>query len=186
MFSKMSFEQLARFYGALTELESLYGKTAVMDAIKEMSDRLDQEVKPKITYDVKMADLMEIPEMDPVIFQPGEMVHVIDQEAGIDIEIPAGQIKMDLPFEPDPEEDQPEKRKKRKPKRTRQRIQAEAIAKDHGQTIEEFLVDRYYKQGMKQEAIGDLLGVNQTSISSWIREIPQKTIKRLVGGSNEQ
>jgi DNA-directed RNA polymerase specialized sigma subunit len=47
LFTKLSFDQLSRFYGALSELETCYGKEKVREAIVIMSDKLDAEIQKK-------------------------------------------------------------------------------------------------------------------------------------------
>lgn len=46
MFERLSFDELSRFYGAIAGLEKTYGHENVKEALKVMSDKLDQ-VKPQ-------------------------------------------------------------------------------------------------------------------------------------------
>lgn len=64
MFNKLSFDQLSRFYGALSELETCYGKDKVRQAITEMSDRLDAEVNKRKVNHGQMSLFDEVKE-DP-------------------------------------------------------------------------------------------------------------------------
>lgn len=91
-----------------------------------------------------------------------------------------GQLKL---FEGNPEPSK--KKKKQKPKRTQPRVVAEEIAKDRGHTLDEFLAIHYYNYKMKQIEIANILGVSQETISTWIRDVPQQTIQRIVGASDE-
>lgn len=78
-----------------------------------------------------------------------------------------------------------EKEPKKRNRKTAKRRNAESIAKSFGKTLDEYLVYLYHDQKMDQYRMSDALGVSQECISRWLREIPQQTIKRLVGGANE-
>jgi DNA-directed RNA polymerase specialized sigma subunit len=169
MFNKLSFEELAEFYGALATLENHYGKEATHKAIREMSKQLDQPRTGGI--------------LSRVTFDGNEIGKAISITADKIAKQAKERTPIQMSFD-DPEE-APEPKKAKKVKRTRQRVRAEEIAKEHGQTVEEFIIDQFYNQKKLQKEIGRVLGVSQETISSWIRGVPQKTIKRLVGKTDE-
>ncbi len=50
MFSKLSFDELSKFYSAISILESSYGKKAVAEALENMSKQLDESARKQTEH----------------------------------------------------------------------------------------------------------------------------------------
>lgn len=57
--------------------------------------------------------------------------------------------------------------------------EAERVAVDLGyKSLNDLLIEKYYKQEKRQRDIAELFGCNQRTISTWINEIPKSQLKR--------
>lgn len=186
MFNKLSFEELAEIYGSLATLEKHYGKEVVRDAIKEMADRLDQQLnQPRIQYQV---DLNALSAVDQPELKDGDKVTVIDEEAGINVECEYKDGQLAL-FDEDPEEGSKRQYFGRKQNGYNKMMIHEHFAHENNPewgTPEEMIIRLYYKDGKTQSEIGKMIGVNQRAISQYLNGIPEKTKRKIMAGwSNE-
>lgn len=151
MFDKLTFEQMANFYGAVAELEKEYGKHRVMDGIRAMAKVLDEN-QP-----------LDDKRIGQAIQEAGRNKSQIEQLELLD----SGKKKKYYG--------------RRKIGANERIIRDYCKTNHPGISAEAAILKLYYVEKMKQHEIGKMIGVDQRAISKFIQDIPEKKRFKLIG-----
>lgn len=154
MFNKLSFDELSKFYGALSDLEKHYGQQKVREAAQEMSDKLDAKVT-SVKIDASKVIRKSIEQMELLPFEPtpAEVKEKFTRVKGIT----RSQHGLN-----------------------EKKIREWADRCFRELSPEETIVWLYHVKKKTQKQIGNLIGVNQRAICEFLKHIPEEKKQRII------